>query len=117
MASTPSTTAPSFQMPVDRQAQSLQVLSPVYATSVNGSVTNSSARVTLPTDSDIVFISNTQDAWIKFGNSAVSIASGGESGSFLLLAGERVFQKPQGVTHLAFLRVSVDGVINVTNLN
>lgn len=105
------------RLPQDRNSQVIQVLSPVQSTSVNGTSTAASARLTVPVTSEIILVSNTEDIWAKFGDVTVSIAVGGEANSFLFLAGERAVQTPIGITHLAFLRRVNDGVVCLTNMN
>lgn len=111
-------TTSNFQLPQDRNSETLQLLAPVGSASVNGTVAATSARVTLPASYDVLLFTNTVDMWVKFGTGSVAITTGGEASSFLLLAGERPFQKPVGMTHMAFIRIgSNDGIVCVTPLN
>lgn len=104
-----------MQLPTDKNAIALQILAPAYSTSVNGTVVATSQRVTIPTNSEILFITNTQDMWVAFGTSGVT-AVVQAAGTFLLLAGERPLQRPSGVTHLAVIRNTDDGLFSVTCL-
>lgn len=104
-----------MQLPTDKNAIALQILSPAYASAVNGTIVATSQRVALPTDSEILFITNTQDMWVAFGTGSI-VAVSQASGTFLLLAGERPLQKPSGATHLAVIRNTTDGLFSVTCL-
>lgn len=104
-------------LPVDRQSQSIQILSPVQSTAVNDTSLVGSRRLALPTTSEIITITNTQDIWVKFGDVTVAITTGGEADTFLLLAGSVPYQVPTGSTHIAYMRRTTDGVICIYNLN
>lgn len=105
------------RLPQDRESQPIQVLAPAQATSVNSPVGGTTARLQIPTTSEIILITSTEDVWVKFGSSSVAISAAGETGSFLLLAGERALQTPTGMTHLAFIQRANAGVICLTNMN
>lgn len=110
------------QLPRDRDGGAIQILAPVPSTAVNGTSAATSSRLTLPLSSEIILITNSQDTWFKFGASDVAITAAGEAGTFMLLPGERAFQKPLSSngavhTHVAILRDSADGKVCVVCLN
>jgi hypothetical protein len=107
--------ASNVNLPRDRNSEPVQVLSLDFANAVYGALAVASARVTIPTMSDIIQIVNTQDMWIKFGDGTVTAAAD-TAGNVLLLAGERVYRVPAGMTHMAFIRDSADGRVGVVAL-
>jgi len=92
-------------------------LKPQTGSAVPGVVATASARITIPTDSEVFLLSLTTDAWVKLGGSAVD-AVASTAGNTLLLAGTYTFNWPSPATntHLAFIRNSADGAICITPL-
>lgn len=98
-------------LPTDQNSMPIQVLSVDFLNSVVGSIGVASARVLVPVATKIIQISNTQDMWVKFGTVAVNASAAG--GSVLFVAGERVIQTPEGITHMAFIQDSTTGNVCV----
>jgi hypothetical protein len=105
------TSSTKVNLPEDVNSVPIQVASIDYANSVVGAIGPSSARVTLPTTTKLIQITNTQDMWVKFGDNTVTASAA--AGSVLFVAGERVIQTPEGVTHMAFIQDSTAGNVCV----
>lgn len=99
-------------LPEDANSNAVQVLSPDYLNPVAQTVAAASDNLELPTTTEIIQITNTQDTWINFGTDNTVTAVVGSH--ILLLPGERVYRVPVGATYIAFIRGgTTDGVISV----
>lgn len=100
------------QMVRDTSGGVVQALLP--STNVALSVTGSSARVELPTSTDLVRIAATVDVYLEFGGSGVVATSS----SMLFPAGAEIFNvQDAAITHVAALIVgATPGVLSATKM-
>jgi len=77
----------------------IQALSPISAVSV--ALSGVSQALAVPTDTKVIRIASTGNAWIAFGTSLVEATTA----SLLFPGGVEVFPLPTGTTHVACLQV------------
>lgn len=100
------------QMVRDTNGDVVQALLP--STTASLSVTGSSARVALPTSTDLVRIAASVDVYIEFGGSGVTATSS----SMLFPAGAEIFNvQDASITHVAALLVgATPGALTATKM-
>lgn len=96
-------------LPKDQNGHVIQALSLEPTLNVKGAVAATTARVALPAG-DVVRIASTTDCYIRFGDSSVEAAAT----DAVFPIGSEFLKVPSGATHMAFIRVTADGVISVT---
>lgn len=99
----------------------LQVASWEAEARIAGTIADATARFELPTGATLIEISATEDCYINFGDDTVVASSTvANGGSRLFMAGVQIVVVPEdsGVpfTHLAFIRVSTNGIIQAEQL-
>ena len=112
-------TAETTSMPRDDDSATIQVLSPALAGTVHRTTTEgASARVTLPTDTEVVRVAANVAVWIAFGGSGVDAAAA-QSDSLLFPAGVEVYHlRDTSYTHIAARSVasSGNGLVTATKM-
>lgn len=86
------------RMLTDQLGNPIQVLAP--ATTVKAAITASSARVALPTDSEVVRVAADGNCYIAFGNGSV-VATAND---ILFPVGSEMFRVPAGATNIAVIQ-------------
>lgn len=101
-------------LPVDQSLHAVQALS--LGTSVSKiTVTGTTARAALPTNAgmtDVVRVACNTDCYIVFGDSTVEA----DANDSLFTQGVEILAVPRGVTHVAAIQVSTNGVMTLTEM-
>ena len=105
---------PTFSLAKDQDAQPVQALGADDTTTLTATVGGTAAELTVPTEWEVMEVTLTIDAYIKFGsNPLTAVTSSGR----ILLAGVYVYKRLTEQNRVSFLRVGgSDGKITVTRL-
>jgi hypothetical protein len=100
----------SASLPRDDDSASIQVLSPAVAGTVHRTTTEgASARVQLPSNTDVVRVASNVAVWVAFGGSTVDAADT-QTDSLLFPAGAEVFNlRDRTYTYIAARSVAASG--------
>lgn len=101
-------------MPRDGSDHPIQVLAPADATSVNGTSSGTSVRLTLPASSKVIEVAASDGIHWQFGDGTVTASSSNKFQG----AGTIPYRVPEGVTHLAFIASTgvASAICSVTRL-
>lgn len=104
---------PISRLPRDTMGVPIQALSPDPTGVAVASIGAVSARVAIPSGSDVIRIAANKSCYFRLGDSSVT-ADGNDS---LFPGGAEVFRVPADATHIAFIQDGVvTGVATVTRL-
>ena len=101
----------STQLPNDVDGRAIQTLALIDRAQL--AVGAASARVTLPSGSEVVRVSCDTDCYILFGDNTVTASS---STGHLFTAGVEFFRVVPGDTDIAAIQVSASGVMTISKM-
>lgn len=99
---------------LDRDSNPIQALAPAAA--VYLTVSGSSSRVALASNSTVVMVGGIEACWLAFGDASITAASK-TSPAFLFPGGVLVVAVPTGATHIAGIQADTGGDVSISRLS